>query len=85
MWVTNSKVFWTRQKLKRWRASLAWKRKEDDIVSNLKTMLNKLTPDSWEKSKWKEAIKAALYKELDLALKAHVAKLTKQNSLPPRN
>lgn len=85
MGVTNSKIFWTRQKLKRWRVTLAWKRKEDDIVANLKTMLNKLKPDSWERSKRKEAIKVALYKEIDLALKAHVEKLTKNNSLPPRN
>lgn len=85
MWVTNSKLFWTRQMFKRWRTTLAWKWKEDDVVKNLKIMLDKLKPWSWETSKRKEAIKTALYKELDLALKAHVEKITKQNSLPPRN
>lgn len=84
MWITNTKIFGTRQKLQRGRVTLAWKRKEDDIVKNLKTMLDKLESDSWEKSKWKEAIKVALHKEIDIALKAHIEKLTTKNSLPPR-
>lgn len=81
MGITDSKLFWVRQKLKRGRITVAWKWKEDDIVTNLNTMLDKTRADAND-SKWKAAIKKALYKELQLALESHKEKLIKQNSLP---
>lgn len=81
MGITDTKIFWTRQKLKRGWVTLAWKRKEDDIIKNMKVMLDKMKSDPSD-SKWNAAIKKALYKEIDLALKEHVNKLTKNNSLP---
>jgi predicted RNase H-like nuclease (RuvC/YqgF family) len=81
MGITDSKLFWVRQKLKRGRITVAWKWKEDDIVKNLNTMLDKTRTDSND-SKRKAAIKKALYKELQLALESHKEKLIKQNSLP---
>lgn len=82
MGITDSKIFWIRQKLKKGRITLAWKWKEDDIVTNLNIMLDKTKSDPNEKSKWKAAIKKALYKELQLALESHKEKLIKQNTLP---
>ncbi|AHB40831.1 hypothetical protein P148_SR1C00001G0013 [candidate division SR1 bacterium RAAC1_SR1_1] len=81
MGITNSKILGTRQKLKRGWVTLAWKRKEDDIVKNLKIMLDKTKTDSSD-SKWNAAIKKALYKEIQQALEEHKNKLIKQNSLP---
>lgn len=81
MGITDSKIFWVRQKLKRGRITLAWKWKEDDIVTNLENMLDKTKSDPSD-SKWKAAIKEALYKELQEALEKHKEKLIGQNTLP---
>lgn len=83
MWITNSKIFWTRQMLKRWRASIAWKWRDADVVNNLEIIFKKINSDNnWKDSERKKAIKNALYKEIEDALKAHREKLIKWNTLP---
>lgn len=63
MWMTETKIFWIRQWIKRWWVKMFWGMKNEDIAKNLKIAEDKLkeNPDDWWHTK---LLKWLLRKEL---------------------
>lgn len=78
MGITQSKLFWARQSLKRQRVKLTWNRKAEDIRKNIEILLDRC--QAGNESKWKESLKAVLLKEVRTAKDKYFEKLQSQNN-----